>query len=538
MKCGLAQRSLAEDRTLTGVMTGTRPRGPLGGALALGIVLGFASCATPGSDIHLAPFWTQRAAADAAWETEAFGGFYLARRDAETDLLEFIRFGPIYSYAPLPRSDDDGVSDEFEGAYVAYFLVPLGISSRHGIESSTALYPFFIAGTTQGADGTLNWKFASLPGVLLKRDEVTGFDFAVFPIYGEINDFLTFDKLRFVLWPLYVYAEREERISYHLPWPLLGWTTGGGESSFRLWPLYSRTKWEGRFDRTNVLWPFFHYHRNFLGGGGEEPETKWMIWPLYGHTERGTFEADTVLWPFFGYSSDPRSGFWALDAPWPFVRFQRGPDGIHRSRVWPFYSYTKADGLETTAYLWPIVQFRHEESDSFTRDSAYVIPLWQSWDRLDKETGETSAWRKLWPAFQYERQGAWERGSFPALDPFWRNDLIDDHYSWIWKLWEWEQAGAMKRERAWLGLYYREKGLGEDRRSFTALWSSRRYRNRRGSMVKETSLLFGLFRWRVTEDEGFDMLAPAFPGPGWPAPGTTPAAVPIGPAAPPDEIRG
>ena len=32
----------------------------------------------------------------------------------------------------------------------------------------------------------------------------------------------------------------------------------------------------------------------------------------------------------------------------------------------------------------------------------------------------------------------------------------------------------------------------------------------------ETSLLFGLLRWRVTSGEGFDMLPPALPGPGWP----------------------
>ena len=36
--------------------------------------------------------------------------------------------------------------------------------------------------------------------------------------------------------------------------------------------------------------------------------------------------------------------------------------------------------------------------------------------------------------------------------------------------------------------------------------------------MRETSLLFGLLRWRVTEGEGFDMLPPAFPGPGWPEP--------------------
>ena len=74
----------------------------------------------------------------------------------------------------------------------------------------------------------------------------------------------------------------------------------------------------------------------------------------------------------------------------------------------------------------------------------------------------------------------------------------------------------MRRDRSWLGLYKRERGPEEERRSLAGLWSSRRYRGEEGS-VKETSLLFGLLRWRVTEGSGFDMLRPAFPGPGWPA---------------------
>jgi hypothetical protein len=36
-------------------------------------------------------------------------------------------------------------------------------------------------------------------------------------------------------------------------------------------------------------------------------------------------------------------------------------------------------------------------------------------------------------------------------------------------------------------------------------------------MVRETSLLFGLLRWRASHKGGVELLAPAFPGPGWPA---------------------
>jgi len=242
----------------------------------------------------------------------------------------------------------------------------------------------------------------------------------------------------------------------------------------------------------------------------------WWAWPLCGRKTRGTYQATTVLWPFLGYSNDSRNGYWALDAPWPLIRFSRGPGEARHTRFWPLYSFTRGDGLESTSYLWPIIRLRRERTTFAERDSVWVVPLYQQLHRTDLETGVKSSWHKAFPLFQHERNGDWSRGSFPTLDPFWRNELIDRHFSWMWKLYEWEEQGEMRRERSLLGLWMRERDAGEDRSSFSVLWSRRRYFDA-GVRVKETSLLFGLLRWRVTEGEGFDMLRPAFPGPGWPA---------------------
>lgn len=478
--------------------------------LAIACVVLPLACAAPGADIHLAPLWSRTSTADGARETDALGGLWQHRTDLADGTLLELTVGPLYGITPEPDLEPGEVG------YLAHFLVPFGLTSRHGEEGTTLFYPFFVWSREPEADGSTTWKLGALPGLLVASNSAEGTQFGLFPLWGGFEDFATFNRMVFLLWPLFLYTEREERISYHVPWPILGWTYGGGESSFRLFPLYSRTRIEGRFDRTWFLWPFFHYQRNHLGGEGEEPETTWMLWPLYGHTQRGTFTAHTTLWPFFGYSSDPRSGFWALDFPWPFVRLQRGPEGVHRTRFWPFYSYLRANSLESTSFLWPIIQFRHETYVGSQRDSSYVIPFWQAWDRTEFKSGETSAWRKLFPIFQYERFGEASRGSFPTLDPFWRNELIDRHYGWIWKLWEWRRAGEVERDRSWLGLFKRERNALEERRSLAGLWASRRYRSE-GKRVKETSLLFGLLRWRVTEDEGFDMLRPALPGPGWPA---------------------
>ena len=64
------------------------------------------------------------------------------------------------------------------------------------------------------------------------------------------------------------------------------------------------------------------------------------------------------------------------------------------------------------------------------------------------------------------------------------------------------------------GLWRREKGESEDRRSLMGLWARRDY-IREGAATREQSVLFGLLRWR-SGPEGVTLLQPAFPGPGWP----------------------
>ena len=93
---------------------------------------------------------------------------------------------------------------------------------------------------------------------------------------------------------------------------------------------------------------------------------------------------------------------------------------------------------------------------------------------------------------------------------------MDDHYAWIYELFAVETEGSVRRERAWGNLWHREVDEFEDREYLMGLWSRRRYGDP-GARTSETSLLFGLLRWRSAPNEGIDWLSPAFPGPGWPA---------------------
>jgi hypothetical protein len=466
-----------------------------------------AACAGPGTDWHLAPLYTRTHTADGGVVVEALGGLYRQHRRAD-GFLEWRTLPILY-----------GTERERSGDFVAHALFPLGYTRSTGAETLSYLLPVYVWSKKPGAERPRTFLLC-LPGISAQNPGRGETHWGWFPFYGSFEDFLTFDRARYVLWPLYLDNDRSGRISHHLIWPILGWTKGGGESSWHFFPLVGRARLAGRYDRTYVLWPIYHRQENHLGGGGEEPESVWMVWPLFGRKQRGSYDAYTSLWPLLGYSRDTRgTGFWALDCPWPLVRLQRGPGEAERTRFWPLYSHSSfvLEGLEAESYLWPIVHLRHEVSTVAERDSIYVVPFWQSWDRLDRLSGETSSWRKLWPLFSHERVGDWRQGAVFELDFFWKNRLVPRYLTGIFHLYDWEQAEDFRRERSLLGLYRRELGRGEDRRSLAGLWARRSYEED-GVRVRETALFFGLLRWRVTEERGFDMLPPAFPGPGWPAP--------------------
>jgi len=478
-------------------------------------------CASLASERNLAPFFSEHSLPGGGTETEAFGGALRLRRTRPGGLMTQWALRPIVIHDFEPAGDS-----------ISRFLTPLGISERRGGEYTWQLLPVTRFNRRELGNDEVEWTLFTLPGIYWSRLRDGRIVRAWFPFGGVFEDFLSFDELVFVVWPVFMRSERAGRITYHFLFPVFAYTYGHGGKSGRVWPLYGRSKVEGSYDRVFVLWPIFHRQHNFLSLPPEKQERKWMVFPFVGRTERGTFRATTLLWPFFGWSRDPATGFWAFDGPWPFVRLLRDPaEDRSRSRFWPLYSRYHGDGLDSRWFLWPFVNVRREVYDKAEKDSVYVVPFWQRWVRNDEVTGR-STFEKLWPLYQVERTG--DRASklaFPALNPLWRTPEVDEMYAWIYELYTREKSQSFVRERAWLGLYRRERDEAEDRRAVSFLWALREYRDAAGVEIDETSLFFGLLRWRKRGSDSLEWLPPALPGPGWPlvraAPAPRPDATPV-----------
>jgi hypothetical protein len=490
-------------------------------ALALSLALSIlGGCAGIASERNLAPFWSQHARAGGGVEVEALGGIFRTRATRQGSPFSQVALRPL---TIRDRDANDNVTD--------HFLSPFGYATQRGDESVWQLLPITRYDHRITSEGTEEWTLLTLPGIYWSKKADGRILRGWFPFAGVMEQFLSYDRLEWVLFPIWLRTDRGGRITNHILWPVFSVTGGTGGPSWRAWPLFGNSIYQGKYERWFALWPVFWWQKNNLQLPPHAHETKWMVFPLYGRTTAGDFSATTLLWPFFGWSSNPSNGFWAFDAPWPFVRVLRDPrQEVERTRVWPLWSSYSGDGLESTWWGWPILNDRRELYAGAEKRSRNLVPFLQSWERVDDVGGETY-YDKVWPLYQVERRGETEsKSAFPAFNPLWRTPDIDAMYAWIWEIYTRERTQDIVRERLWLGLWRREKDALEDRRSLSVLWSSRRYRSDAGP-VRETSLLFGLFRWRSGPESSFQMMLPAFPGPGWPmergaATGTVPAEVP------------
>lgn len=456
--------------------------------------------------MHLAPLFSNLSTAGGGRELEAAAGAVRVRHVTPEAPWREWAVRPLVSQARDERGDS-----------LMHFLVPLGTRQVRADEETTQLLPLFRYRQELDDLGRLRWTLLALVVFLWSHDPSGKVTKALFPVAGRIERSFTFDRIDFVLWPLYMRTERNGFTTTHVLYPIFAWSTKEGlPPSWRAFPFYGVTRTEN-VDRRFWLWPLFHTQKNRLRWEPEHQERRFMIWPLYGTSRKGSLRETTVLWPFFGWSSDPATGFWSWDGPWPLVRVQRpGSSGsAERTRFWPFYSHFKDDDLESTWYLWPLVNSRTSTRVQGQRTGENIIPFWQRWTDVDSKGREFAGWNKLWPLWQVYSDPHGARLALPALNPLWRTPEVDDAYAWIYELYTRDWAPGLVRERSWGGLWRREVDPFERRSYLTGLWARRRYRHE-GQDIRDTSLLFGLLRWRSRGGRFEGFLWPALPGPGFP----------------------
>lgn len=222
-------------------------------------------------------------------------------------------------------------------------------------------------------DPTAQYRFWILPLWLQGRDEQGEAYRALFPIGGEVRNFLGRDQIRFALFPLWMHGQVKSAQTTSVLWPIYSHlqTADNRLEARRVFPLYGHSRLDGKYDKHAVLWPFWTHARYFYP---QSQGTAWVLWPLVGRVNLDTQQGWMALPPLIQHVRSEQMT--RTYAPWPFFQWQRGQ--IDKTYVWPLYGRRRDESLESRFWLWPLVRSERDVAGSQQVRRWTIAPVYRN----------------------------------------------------------------------------------------------------------------------------------------------------------------
>ena len=343
--------------------------------------------------------------------------------------------------------------------------------------------------------------------------DATGTSYAaLFPLGGEIRNFLLQDRIRFVLWPLWSESWIRDVHTTDVLWPIWSRTTtpDGHLEKFRVFPFYMHSKNERLYDKHSVLWPVWT-HAHYVHPKAEG--TAWVLFPLCGRVNLNSQKGWMVLPPLFQFIRGDKMS--RTFCPWPF--YQRETGLREKVAVWPLYGWRKDDALERWYWLWPLVVHEKNHWATTHRNRWGVVPFYNnvttSVDIQPPVAGEgdpvaadaappprrvVANRTKLWPVYSrvYDLEEQTYRLRLLELWPSGHPAPVERSWAPLWTLLDYRAHGEQSDlDVLWgLGRYTRRE---EDARAFSLfpLW---RHERAEAEGARRWSVLKGLLAYDRT----------------------------------------
>jgi hypothetical protein len=332
---------------------------------------------------------------------------------------------------------------------------------------------------------------------------------ALFPIGGTVKSKLGFERLSWVLFPLYVENEKHGAVTRSTPWPIIRRTTGAAHG-FGVWPLFNYVERPGVSRAEYYLWPLgFNVTRLPAPDAppGTAPRRDVGLLPFYARSTGPGYINEDFLWPFFGYTDraapvpmkkkEGIAAFFDRAPPgryhetrylWPFLVQGRGEQQFI-NRWGPFYTHSIVKGYDKTWYLWPAVRRATWQDEGVRRDRTQFL-YFLYWNETQRAAGRAQApearLTHLWPLFSRWDNGAGQ-SQFQLFSPlevfFPGNDKVraawsplfaiarheqrapgDTRTSLLWDAITWERRPAEARREVHVGPLFSVVARAEEKR--------------------------------------------------------------------------
>jgi len=319
------------------------------------------------------------------------------------------------------------------------FIWPFGSSTKDAIHHESSFFPFYFFTEKSKGEADSVRETIVFPFYFRRKVSDEGKDFGLFPFYGAFENRFGRKKLQFVLWPIYTYQEIGDRRVWNVLWPIFSYSkgeTGGG--GWKIWPLYGRSKKEGLYEKTFVLWPFYNYQWARLAEGKEYKSL--LIFPIYASEDSPSGTARGWLWPFFSHTVDKKAKTDKWNFPWPIVARMTGPDHTMH-RVLPIYRYERTKDSKSLAAPWPILWVNEENAEHRVSEEKRLVPLFWEQHTLQPKRGEAKDSIQLWPFFKWQtREDGHEKMTVLSVYPLPDSERFDRNFGPFFTVYEWEQS--------------------------------------------------------------------------------------------------
>ncbi len=245
---------------------------------------------------------------------------------------------------------------------------------------------------------------------------------ALMPVAGTVDQHFGYDRISWVLFPLYARTERKGSSTTYTPWPLMRVTQGAAQG-FAIWPLFGHLESPGAYDRRYVLWPLFWANTVQAGPdapAGTPPTRQVGALPFYASEKGPGFVNEAYLWPFFGYTDRTAPYRYSeVRYLWPFLVQGTGDDRLV-NRWAPFYSHSVVKGVDKTWAPWPLVRLTNwtDGNVAQAKTQVFYFIYWRLEQRSTTNPAAAPAEKAyLWPILSTWDNGAGRR-QVQVLSPF------------------------------------------------------------------------------------------------------------------------
>jgi hypothetical protein len=253
------------------------------------------------------------------------------------------------------------------------------------------------------------------PLLFYRSSPTIGTSLSLIPLYANLENFLGYERVQMLLFPLFLDLKEPLYEKTWLPFPFLSRVGGRAGSGLRIWPVWGHSVLGAAHESRYVAWPF--YIRAVDHPGREGEVTTRISWPFFSSIDgpfvRSRSYGFLLVFPLYTETIDLKSDTETTGFPWPFWTVQRNRKTGERLslRLTPFYQDRRTATMESVFYLWPFYRRRiglgedasyrrtdvlfvlyhdqHEGEGQNFRQSRALVPLWVS--RASRDADDAQA---------------------------------------------------------------------------------------------------------------------------------------------------